>query len=128
MGKSRRGSKEFTKEQRLSKENTQLKQQVAQLRKQLARLDLDRYDSIREMIQEHRDEQAQPEFGAEFLENLKKTWLCDDCRNGYLEIILYTRLDSTYYYRACNNCPNRTKGKKYTPEVKGIIKKAVSDE
>lgn len=128
MGKSRRGAKEFTREQKLTKENRQLKQEVAQLRKQLARLDLDRYDTVREMVEEHRAQESLPEFGTDFLENLKKTWLCDDCRNGYLEIILYTRLDSTYYYRCCNNCTNRTKGQKYTPEVKGIIKKVDADD
>lgn len=127
MGKSRRGSKEFTKEQRLVKENKQLKQQVAQLRKQLARLDLDRYQSVKDMLEEHSPE-SQPEFGAEFLENLKRTWLCDDCRNGYLEIILYNKVESTWYYRKCTNCPHRTKSQKYSPEVKGIIKKVVADE
>lgn len=127
MGKSRRGTKEFTREQRLLNENKKLKQQVAQLRKQLARLDLDRYDSIKEMLEEHNSEN-QPEFGAEFLDNLKKTWLCNDCRNGYLEIILYNKVESTWYYRLCTNCPNRTKSQKYSPEVRGIIKKAAINE
>lgn len=127
MGKSRRGAKEFTKEQRLIKENKQLKQDLGQLRKQLARLDLDRYDSIKEMLEDHAPK-SQPEFGADFLENLKKTWLCDDCRNGYLEIILYNKIESTWYYRKCTNCTNRTKSQKYSTEVKGIIKKVATNE
>lgn len=126
MGKSRRGAKEFTREQRLANENKKLKQQIAQLRKQLARLDLDRYDSIKEMLEEHNPE-SQSEFGAEFLENLKKSWLCNDCRNGYLEIILYNKVDATWYYRKCSNCPHRTKSQRHSPEVKGIIKKAAID-
>lgn len=128
MGKSRRGTKEFTREQRLVNENKRLKRELANARKQLARIDLDRYDTIREMVEEHRDTKEQPEFGAEFLENLKKTWLCNDCRQGYLEIIVYSKLGNPWYYRQCNHCPNRTKAQKHSPDVKGIIKKAISDE
>lgn len=123
LGKSIRGSKEFSREQKLIHENQRLKRDNAKLRKQLARIDLDRYETIREMIEDH-GEENKSEFGAEFLENLKKTWLCDDCRNGHLEIILFNKLDSTYYYRKCSNCPNRTKSQKYSPSVQGIIKKA----
>lgn len=126
MGKSRRGEKEFSREQKLVHENKRLKREVAQLRKQLARLDLDRYDSIKEMIEEHGHENT-AQTGQELLENLKKTWTCNDCRNGHLEIILYNKIDSTWYYRKCSNCPHRTKSQKYTPEVKGIIKKAALD-
>lgn len=122
MGKTKRNDKDFSREQKLINENKRLKRELSKIRKAMARLDLDRYDTIREMVQEHRTE-SQPEFGADFLENLKKIWLCNDCRNGYLEIILFNKINSTYYYRKCNNCPNRTKSQKYDPQkVKGIIK------
>lgn len=127
MGKSRRGSVELTREQKLISENKKLKRELSQIRKQLARVDLDRFDTLREMIEDSRTDE-QPEFGAEFLERLKKTWLCDDCRQGHLEIILYSKRDSTWYYRKCSNCPNRTKAQEYSPEVKGIIKKVIADE
>lgn len=123
MGKSRRGSKEFTREQRLAQENKQLKQQLAQIRKQLARIDLDRYDSIKEMLEEH-NQADEPQTGTELLESLKKTWLCNDCRQGHLEIIIYTKLDSANYYRKCSYCPNRTRAQKYSPSVQGIMKKS----
>lgn len=126
MGKSKRGSKELTREQRLLNENKNLKKQLSQIRKQMARIDLDRYDFVKEMLEEHGPE-SQPEFGSEFLENLKKKWLCNDCRQGHLEIITFNKIDSTFYYRKCTNCPNRTKSQKYSPQVSGIIKKAVSD-
>lgn len=126
MGKSRRGEKEFSREQKLIHENKRLKREISQLRKQLARLDLDRYDTVREMIEEHGHEST-AQTGQELLENLKKTWTCNDCRNGFLEIILYNKIDSTWYYRKCSNCDHRTKSQKYTPEVKGIIKKAAAD-
>ena len=127
MGKSRRGVKEISREQALISENKGLKRDLAKIRKQLARIDLDRFDTLREMIEENRSE-AEPEFGAAFLENLKRTWLCNDCRQGHLEIILYNKIDNTYYYRKCTNCPNRTKSQKHTPAVTGIVKKAALDE
>jgi len=81
MGKARRGSREITREQKLISENKALKRDLGRIRKELARLDLDRYDTLKEMIEENKSE-SEPEFGAQFLENLKKTWLCNDCRQG----------------------------------------------
>lgn len=123
MGKTRRGNKEFTREQRLIKENQILKREIAQLRKQLARIDLDRYETVKEMIQEHRQED-QAESTESMLASLKKQWACKEpgC-NGYLEINIYTKLGNPWYYRICTECPNRTRSQKYSPEVKGIIKK-----
>jgi hypothetical protein len=85
-------------------------------------MDLDRYDSLKEMLQEHSGNQ--PEAQTEILENLKKTWLCKQCNVGYLEIIIFNKINCTWYYRACSNCTHRTKSQKYSPSVQGIIKKA----
>jgi hypothetical protein len=127
LGKSRRGNKEYSREQKLVHENKRLKREIAQLRKQLARLDLDRYDSIKEMIEEHGHENT-AQTGQELLENLKKTWACNKPKcQGHLEIIVYSKLGNPWYYRQCTNCPNRTIAQKYTPEVKGIIKKVAPD-
>jgi hypothetical protein len=130
VARNTRGNKEYTREQRLIKENRQLKQQVAQLRKQLARLDLDRYDHIREAIEEHCEEREEKRWeGKEILESLKHQWKCkiDNCP-GFLEIFLFNKVNSTYYYRQCNCCSNRTKSKKYDPStVKGIMKEGTSD-
>jgi hypothetical protein len=124
VGKSRRGNKEITREQKLVHENKRLKKELAQLRKQLARIDLDRYDTVKEMIQEHYQEDRAQE-GLDILENLKKTWACKECSDGYLQIFLYNKVGTTWYYRVCSNapgCKNRTTAQKYSPEVKGIIK------
>lgn len=120
MGKSRRGNKQFSREQKLIHENQVLKKKVAQLRKQLARLDLDRYENVKDLIEEHyQDDKAQ---GQNIMETLKKEWACKEC-SGYLEVILFNKINSTYYYRKCSNCPHRTKSQKYDPNlVKGIIK------
>jgi len=124
MGKNTRGNKEFTREQRLVKENKQLKQQVSQLRKQLARLDLDRFDSVKEMLDEFNSEDL-PQTGTEFLETLKKKWECNDCRQGFLEIVIFSKIGQPHYFRSCSNegCNNRTKSQKYSPQVSGIVRK-----
>lgn len=123
MGKSRRGNREFSKEQKLLHENKKLKRELSQLRKQIARLDLDRYDTVKEIIQQHYAQEREEE-GKEILDNLKKEWACHQC-DGHLEIFLYTKINTTWYYRVCSNapsCKNRTKSQRYTPDVKGIKK------
>jgi hypothetical protein len=126
MGKARTNRRGFTKEQELIQENRTLKRQISSLRKQLARVELDRYDAAKEIIQEHYTEDRE-EQGKEILENLKKSWACREC-DGYLEIKLYSKVGETWYFRKCNNCTNRTKSQRYNDKtVKGIIKE-VKDE
>jgi hypothetical protein len=125
MGKARTDKYGNTKEQRLVRENEKLKRQIGGLRKQIARLDLDRYDIVREMLEEHRQEDR-AEQGKHVLESLKKTWACHKCEDGVMEIFIYTRTQEMYYYRICDNAPacmNRTKAQPYSQTVKGIIRK-----
>ena len=125
MSKSHRTDKEYTKEQRLQFENKKLKREVVSLRKQLARLDLDRYSQVRDIIDEHYSEEEKTEQTHELLKSLKEEWKCKECQNGFLEIFTYERAGSTWYYRVCSDapfCKNRTKGQPYSPSVKGIIR------
>lgn len=130
MGKARTDRHGYTREQRLIQENRVLKRQISSLRKQIARIDLDRYDSVKEMIQEHYTEDKE-EQGREILENLKKSWACRECADGYLEIFVFNKGKSTIYYRICSNAPacmNRTKSQEYTPTVKGIMRKGKDEQ
>ena len=126
MGKNVRGVKEFTREQRLVKENNQLKQELKHLRKQISRLDGDRFETLRQMCADQEEkERFEENVGPSNsnMEDLKRIWACKMCNSGYLEITLYSKLGQTFYYRKCNSCQNRTKGKRYDSEsVKGIIK------
>ena len=125
MGKSKRSDREFSREKKLIHENRILKRQIASLRKQLARLDLDRYSNLKETIEQHYQEDREQE-GKGILERLKQEWRCKQpgCE-GYLEIFLFNKINCTYYYRKCNCCPNRTPSQKYDPDqVKGILKKS----
>jgi hypothetical protein len=125
VGKSKRGSKEYSREQRLNHENQRLKREVGRLRKELARIDLDRYESVKEAIEQHyQDDSAQQ--GREILEKIKKEWACNEPNcTGFLEIFTYNKMGATWYYRICSNspsCRNRTKAQKWSPEVKGPMR------
>lgn len=125
MSKARKDRYGNTKEQRLKGENDKLKRQISSLRKQIARLDLDRYEVIKDLIEEH-STQDNAEQGKEILESLKKTWACHDCETGYLEMFVYNRGGETWYYRICSNAPNcgkRTKSQLYSLQVKGLVRK-----
>jgi len=121
MGKSRRANKEFTREQKLIKENRELKRELVYLRKQISRVDKKSLEVTKKMSKDQEVVSAVKESN-DNLEHLKKTWKCDKCE-GYLEITIYSKINETFYFRKCNMCPNRTKGQRYNCDsVKGIIK------
>lgn len=125
MGKSKRGERELTREQRLIHENRQLKRHISSLRKELARVDLDRFDNLKQTIEQHYQEDSALE-GQNILEKVKQEWKCrePEC-SGFLEIFTYNKVGSTWYYRICScapQCKNRTKAQKYTPDVKGVLR------
>lgn len=123
LSRSTRGEKEYTRLQEIVHENKKLKREVASLRKQLARLDLDRHSYVRDIVEEHLSQEHEETTTKQMLQSMKNEWQCRDCGVGYLEIHLYTRPDGTHYYRMCNNCSKRTKGQRYEPgSVRGIIK------
>ena len=126
MGKYKRSDREYSREQRLIHENRVLKRHVASLRKELARVDLDRYKNLKETIDQHyQDDRAQE--GRDILEKVKNEWKCHEpgC-DGFLEIFTYNKVGNTWYYRICSSapaCKNRTKSQKYDPSVRGIMRK-----
>jgi hypothetical protein len=123
LGKTRRGHKEFSNEQRLKVENQKLRRENSRLRKQLARIDLDRYTHVRDIVEEHLANEEEVDADR-LLEALKSKWRClaDKCVDGYLEIIVYSKMNQEWYFRQCNKCDNRTKSQVYSPNVEGIKK------
>jgi hypothetical protein len=117
MGKSKRSDKEFTREQRLIRENNQLKQELKYLRKQITKLNIDQFEDFKITNCDLKDN----ENDIHDPEDLKKVWACKKCNRGWLEITVYSKLNQDFYYRKCNFCDNRTKGKKYSILVKGIF-------
>jgi ssDNA-binding Zn-finger/Zn-ribbon topoisomerase 1 len=120
MGRRRKYSdKEFDLLDKLKHENAKLKKQVSSLRKQIQRIDLDRYENLKDLIYKHYNEDLGERI-AEEKEKLKKKWECKQCGTGFLKIYLLNRLDGMFYYRKCTECSHRTKPKPYTNKVEGI--------
>lgn len=122
MGKRHRTSRndtEFSEVQRLRYENDKLKKQISKLRKQLSRIDIDRYTNLKEMIEAQAAEDESFD-GTMYLEELKHKWMCHECKEDYLRIIIVPRADGLFYIRKCASCNHRTKLKKYTEDVDGI--------
>lgn len=125
MGKSARGSKsntEISAMRRLKLENQKLKKQMATLRKQLSRIDIDRYSNLRQIIEAHALEDKG--FDAEIsLDKLKADWACNECKSDYLRIIVVPRADGTFYMRKCGSCKHRTGLKRFTNNICGLDSK-----
>lgn len=125
MGKARRGDKELSREQELKYENQKLRREVSSLRKQLARIDLDRYSHVRDMIEEHLSDNEAILTVEDLSNSMKNEWKCHKCDQGHLEIYKYPRGPGEAYYRICSRapaCTNRTISQPWTPSVKGIMR------
>lgn len=104
---------------KLTRDNEKLKKTIQSLRKNLSRLDVDRYQQFKELL----DSQDAAESDSDKLyelDRLKKKWMCKVCGKDYLKLILIHRPDSTYYLRKCQSCDNKTRLKKYTDDVTGV--------
>lgn len=120
MGRRNRyADKELDQLEKLKYENKRLKKQISSLRKQLQRIDIDRHDNLRDLIDKFALEDHEEEIKAQ-KEKLKKQWECHECGVGFMMIHPVVRQDGTFYYRKCTECSNRTKLKPYTKDVKGI--------
>jgi aspartyl/asparaginyl-tRNA synthetase len=122
MGKNNKSGKsdtELTTIRRLKLENQKLKKQMSKLRKQLSRIDIDRYSNLKDIIEAQAIEDDG--FDAQVdLEALKEKWMCHECKQDYLRVIMVPRADGLFYIRKCASCKHRTKLKKYTDDVNGI--------
>jgi regulator of replication initiation timing len=109
-GRSSRGEKEYTKLQQVIHENKKLKIENARLRKQLSRA-----------VDEDPDkflEEKQEEFKVKTHSVKKKDRGCHQCGRGKLEFHEYSKANGEqFYYRKCDFCPHRTRGKRLTPDV-----------
>lgn len=124
MGKNTRGNKEYSRLQEVLHENNRLKKEISRLRKQLARLDLDRHSYVRDIIEEHYAKEDQEATAEQLLKKLKEEWRCHSCLEGHLEIVMYSKLGIPWYFRRCSNlnCGHRTKSQPYSDKVRGIKK------
>lgn len=111
--------KETSLEQRLKKENEKLKRQISKLRKVIDKLDIDRYNDLKELIASQEYENAIDQ-GMENNKAKEKAWKCFDCQEGVLRIKRFENRTGMRYYRKCDMCRNRTKAKQWTKDVDGV--------
>lgn len=104
--------------QYLKDQNKRLKREISSLRKQIQRLDLDRFASFKEALD--RIDEIEMEQTAKRKEKdiSKEKWKCWDCNVGQMRLKVWDRLDGPHYQRVCDHCNKRTTMKKWTPEVK----------
>lgn len=110
--RNRYAEKELDQLQKLKYENKRLKRQIAALRKQIARIDIDRYENIKDIIERHHKEDLDERL-LEEKKKLETKWECHECKRGVLVRHELMRIDGAFYYRKCNNCNHRTKVKPY---------------
>lgn len=104
---------------RLRQENKKLKHQINQLRKQIARIDVDRYQGLKNLVDKQAKEDADSEKSLQSRKKLQE-WKCNKCLEGHLRIVIINRRDGVYYFRRCSSCVNRTVLQRYTAEVEGV--------
>lgn len=117
MGRSKFSDRENTLIDKYKKENARLKEQISKLRKQISRLDLDRYQNIKDLVDQFESAKAEDEK-LEHAEQIKKLWECHNCHEDYLRMVTIERRDGVFYFRKCGHCNNRTETKKLTKDTK----------
>lgn len=119
-GKSQTYDREYSREQRLQKENEKLKKQVKQLRKIIEKMDFERYYDMREMIENQEKIEKEAANKASKKKRDEEKWRCFQCGTGVLRLKTIEIRDGVRYYRKCDMCPHRTKAKKMNKSVEGV--------
>lgn len=116
---TRRGSKEFDLIDKLKHENRKLKRANDALHKQLARVDLAKFENLSKLVDKQRKESVAQESISK-REALKKKWICHSCQTDFLRLYIWDHpIKGLVYYRQCS-CGHKTKMKPYTDAVEGI--------
>jgi rubrerythrin len=111
--------KEFDLLQKLKAENKKLKRENSRLKKELSKIDLDRYNNLKELVEVQRKEDKII-HEEEKKQILKERWECFKCGEDALRLMIFNRLDGVFYYRRCPTCGHRTKMKKYKEGIEGF--------
>lgn len=118
--RTRRSSRDYDLVDKLKHENQKLKKEISSLRKQLARVDFDRYSNLQQLVDKQRKE-AELTEDSKKLEQLKKKWECWGCGKDHLKIIIWDHpVKGVMYYRKCFTCDHRTEMKPYNDKIEGI--------
>lgn len=115
-GKGNKTDKELNKIQKLAHENKKLKNEINRLRKAVTRVESGWCPGCLEKYEGKENSENLPEPCLTVLPEKDRT--CFKCSEGKLKIVKYYKLEETYYFRGCDHCGHRTRGKKWTPDVK----------
>ena len=111
--------REFDLLQKMKHENEKLKKQNKTLRRQLQKVDIDRYQNLKDIIQKQYEQDLEDQF-KEDNNKLIRRWECHKCEEGFLKLYTISRRDGAFYYRKCTECNNKTPIKPYTDKIEGI--------
>lgn len=94
-------------------ENRKLKQQISQLRKQISRIDVDRFQNLKDLLDAQDRREAEDAAKSRGMESDKR-WECWTCRTGILRVHVIEKPTGSIYNRVCDNehCGHRTKFQK----------------
>lgn len=119
MSNKKYSDKEYSDLQKLKQENKNLKKKLSTLRKQLARIDIDQHDNIKDLIDKYAEEEIIQRKEDE-IKRLEEKWKCHQCQTGHLKLIILERRDNVFYFRKCDNCSKRTPTKKWEEGIEGL--------
>lgn len=68
----------------------------------------------------HNDLMDHIEVQEQINNNYDSNWECHQCHNDVIRLVVFDRIDGTFYFRRCSSCGNKTKVKKYNDKVEGI--------
>jgi len=115
-GRPQKSDKEFSRVQKITHENNKLKEEIARYRKTIARIES---GWCQECLKKYDNSDPDLELPEPIIENPPETGrTCYKCQDGKLSIVKYFKISEQWYYRKCNKCPNRTRGKRLTSDVK----------
>lgn len=82
-------------------------------------MDMEDYNNIQEAREAQTRERKELNSDKRLIDEAEK-WRCFSCEEDYLRLVIYKKVNEPYYFRRCPNCGNRTMGKKFNDNIKGI--------
>lgn len=121
MGKNRKPTRdgEVNENKKLKLQNQALRRQIQTLRKELNKIDIDRYQYLKDLIESQAKKEEKVETDI-VLDKLKQKWECHTCGKDFLRLVIIPKADKLYYIRRCPTCMYKTKLKAYNDDIEGI--------
>jgi hypothetical protein len=115
-GKPQKIDKEISKVQKINHENKRLRDEISRIRKAMSRMDSGWCPGCLKKYEKEGEDTELPHPGlADPVENNRP---CFKCGAGNLVLVKYYKINEAFYFRKCDKCPHRTRGKRFTPDVK----------